>query len=123
MHACGHDNHMAILMGVATVLTRMRADLSGTVKFIFQPAEEGPGGAEPMVKAGVLRRIAVVSMATPSFFGSSPIPTMRSTSRRSGGPEDSSTRKRSIPPPSSSMIRRSAGRRRSAGSRAPVHVD
>ena len=55
MHACGHDNHMAILMGVATVLTRMRADLSGTVKFIFQPAEEGPGGAEPMVKAGVLR--------------------------------------------------------------------
>jgi amidohydrolase len=54
MHACGHDNHMAILMGVATVLSRMRADLPGTVKFIFQPAEEGPGGAEPMVKAGVL---------------------------------------------------------------------
>ena len=55
MHACGHDNHMAILMGVATVLSRMRADLPGTVKFIFQPAEEGPGGAEPMVKAGVLQ--------------------------------------------------------------------
>lgn len=54
MHACGHDNHMAILLGVATVLTRMRADLPGTVKFIFQPAEEGPGGAEPMVKAGVM---------------------------------------------------------------------
>jgi amidohydrolase len=54
MHACGHDNHIAILMGVATVLSRMRADLPGTVKFIFQPAEEGPGGAEPMVKAGVL---------------------------------------------------------------------
>ncbi len=54
MHACGHDNHMAILMGVATVLSRMRAELPGTVKFIFQPAEEGPGGAEPMVKAGVL---------------------------------------------------------------------
>jgi amidohydrolase len=54
MHACGHDNHMAILMGVATVLARMRAELPGTVKFIFQPAEEGPGGAEPMVKAGVL---------------------------------------------------------------------
>lgn len=54
MHACGHDNHMAILMGVATVLSRMRVDLPGTVKFIFQPAEEGPGGAEPMVKAGVL---------------------------------------------------------------------
>jgi amidohydrolase len=54
MHACGHDNHIAILMGVATVLARMRAELPGTVKFIFQPAEEGPGGAEPMVKAGVL---------------------------------------------------------------------
>jgi amidohydrolase len=54
MHACGHDNHMAILLGVASVLSRMRADLPGTVKFIFQPAEEGPGGAEPMVKAGVL---------------------------------------------------------------------
>jgi len=59
MHACGHDNHMAILMGVATVLSRMRADLPGTVKFIFQPAEEGPGGAEPMVKAGVLRNPTV----------------------------------------------------------------
>ena len=54
MHACGHDNHMAILLGVATVLSRMKDDLPGSVKFIFQPAEEGPGGAEPMVKAGVL---------------------------------------------------------------------
>jgi amidohydrolase len=55
MHACGHDNHMAILMGAATILARMRSELPGTVKFIFQPAEEGPGGAEPMVKAGVLQ--------------------------------------------------------------------
>ncbi|MCC7181082.1 MAG: amidohydrolase [Acidobacteria bacterium] len=54
MHACGHDNHMAILMGAATILSRMGSELPGTVKFIFQPAEEGPGGAEPMVKAGVL---------------------------------------------------------------------
>jgi amidohydrolase len=54
MHACGHDNHMAILMGTATILARMRNELSGTVKFIFQPAEEGPGGAEPMVKAGIM---------------------------------------------------------------------
>jgi len=41
MHACGHDSHMAILMGVAEVLSGMKADLHGTVKFIFQPAEEG----------------------------------------------------------------------------------
>ncbi len=55
MHACGHDNHMAIALGAATVLSRMKADLPGTVKFIFQPAEEGPGGAEPMIKAGALK--------------------------------------------------------------------
>ena len=59
MHACGHDSHMAILMGVAEVLTGMKKDLAGTVKFIFQPAEEGApvgeeGGAELMVKEGVL---------------------------------------------------------------------
>lgn len=59
MHACGHDTHMAILMGVAEVLASMRKDLKGSVKFIFQPAEEGSpkgeeGGAELMVKEGVL---------------------------------------------------------------------
>ena len=59
MHACGHDSHMAILMGVAQVLSENKRDLKGTVKFIFQPAEEGPpfgeeGGAELMVKEGVL---------------------------------------------------------------------
>ena len=56
MHACGHDNHVAILMGTAEVLTAMKARLPGTVKFIFQPAEEGPpiGGAGPMIEAGVL---------------------------------------------------------------------
>jgi amidohydrolase len=59
MHACGHDNHVAILMGVAEILAGMKADLPGTVKFIFQPAEEGPpagedGGAPMMVKEGAL---------------------------------------------------------------------
>lgn len=55
MHACGHDNHMAILLGAATALAGIREQIPGSVKFIFQPAEEGPGGAEPMVKGGVLK--------------------------------------------------------------------
>lgn len=55
MHACGHDNHVAILMGVAQILTEMRDDLPGTVKFLFQPAEEGPGGAEPMLEDGAFQ--------------------------------------------------------------------
>jgi len=60
MHACGHDTHVAILMGVAEVLASMKKDIPGTVKFIFQPAEEGApvgeeGGAELMVKEGVLQ--------------------------------------------------------------------
>ena len=57
MHACGHDLHMAMLMGVAEILSGMKKDLSGTVKFIFQPAEEGAAlgtGAALMVKEGVL---------------------------------------------------------------------
>ena len=59
MHACGHDTHIAILMGVAEILSSMKNELAGTVKFIFQPAEEGAplgeeGGAELMVKEGVM---------------------------------------------------------------------
>jgi amidohydrolase len=59
MHACGHDGHVAILMGVAEILAGMKKELKGTVKFIFQPAEEGApkgeeGGAALMVKEGVL---------------------------------------------------------------------
>lgn len=64
MHACGHDTHVAILMGVADVLAALREDLPGTIKFIFQPAEEGApmgeeGGAELMVKEGILQNPAV----------------------------------------------------------------
>ncbi|MDG1509715.1 MAG: amidohydrolase [Flavobacteriaceae bacterium] len=59
MHACGHDSHVAILMGVAEILSGIQKELKGTVKFIFQPAEEGApkgeeGGAELMVKEGAL---------------------------------------------------------------------
>ncbi|MDB5278681.1 MAG: N-acyl-L-amino acid amidohydrolase [Ferruginibacter sp.] len=59
MHACGHDTHVAILMGVAEVLAGMKKELKGTVKFIFQPAEEGAAqgedaGAELMIKEGVM---------------------------------------------------------------------
>ena len=54
MHACGHDNHVAILMGAAEVLAGMKAQLPGTVKFLFQPAEEGLGGAQAMVDDGAL---------------------------------------------------------------------
>ncbi|MBI5371087.1 MAG: amidohydrolase [Sphingobacteriales bacterium] len=59
MHACGHDTHVSILMSVAEILAGMKNDLGGSVKFIFQPAEEGPpegeeGGAPLMVKEGVM---------------------------------------------------------------------
>ena len=54
MHACGHDGHTAILLTVAKMLTAYRGQLAGTVKFVFQPAEEGMNGAEVMVNEGVL---------------------------------------------------------------------
>lgn len=60
MHACGHDTHIAIMMGVAEVFSEMKVDIPGTIKFIFQPAEEGVpagerGGAKMMVEEGVLK--------------------------------------------------------------------
>lgn len=54
MHACGHDGHTAIALGTAYYLSQHRHSFKGTVKILFQPAEEGPGGAKPMIEAGVL---------------------------------------------------------------------
>jgi amidohydrolase len=90
MHACGHDSHTAILMGTAEVLASMKADIAGTVKFIFQPAEEGvdnspaPFGADGMVKAGCLENPKVdvifglhINSQTPAgTIGYKPGPTM-----------------------------------------------
>lgn len=54
MHACGHDLHTAGLVGAARILTELRDELEGDVVLMFQPAEEGPGGAEPMLEEGLL---------------------------------------------------------------------
>jgi amidohydrolase len=67
MHACGHDGHTAILMGAASVLTAMRAELPGTVVFVFQPAEEGPpegerGGAPLMLAEGIFDAVRPEAM-------------------------------------------------------------
>jgi amidohydrolase len=59
MHACGHDSHMAMALGAASILSALKDRFRGNVKFVFQPAEEGPGGAQPMVAAGVMENPTV----------------------------------------------------------------
>lgn len=57
MHACGHDGHTSILLAVADLLNKRRDELSGNVKFVFQPAEERVGGAEPMIREGAMQDV------------------------------------------------------------------
>lgn len=57
MHACGHDGHTSILLTVADILSKHRSEFKGSIKFIFQPAEESVGGAKPMVEQGVMKGV------------------------------------------------------------------
>ena len=82
MHACGHDTHTAILMGVAEILSKNRDKIKGAVKFIFQPAEEGPppgeeGGALLMVKEGVLKNPDVDAIFGLHINSSTPVGVIR----------------------------------------------
>ena len=87
MHACGHDTHTAILMGVAEVLSKNKDQIKGTVKFIFQPAEEGAppgeeGGASLMIKEGVLENPKVDAIFGLHINSATPVGTIR---YKSGG--------------------------------------
>ncbi|RKR13194.1 amidohydrolase [Maribacter vaceletii] len=87
MHACGHDTHTAILMGVAEILAKNKDKINGTIKFIFQPAEEGPppgeeGGAKLMIKEGVLKNPDVDAIFGLHINSETPVGTIK---YKSGG--------------------------------------
>ena len=76
MHACGHDGHTAIALGTAYYLSQHRHLIQGTVKIIFQPAEEFPGGAKPMIEAGVLTQPDVDAIIGLHLWNNLPIGTV-----------------------------------------------
>ena len=76
MHACGHDGHTAIALGTAYYLSQHRDDFRGTVKIIFQPAEEGPGGAKPMIEEGVLNNPDVDAIIGLHLWNNLPVGTV-----------------------------------------------
>lgn len=76
MHACGHDGHLAIALGTAKYLQEHRDSFQGTVKIIFQPAEESPGGAKPMIAAGVLKNPDVDAIVGLHIWNNLPLGTV-----------------------------------------------
>ncbi|MCX8078500.1 MAG: M20 family metallopeptidase [Geminocystis sp.] len=76
MHACGHDGHTAIALGIARYLAENRDQWSGRVKIIFQPAEEGPGGAKPMIEEGVLSNPPVSAIIGLHLWNNLPVGTI-----------------------------------------------
>lgn len=76
MHACGHDGHIAIALGAAQYLSKHPDRFAGTVKFLFQPAEEGPGGALPMIAAGALQHPNVDALVGLHLWNNLPLGTL-----------------------------------------------
>lgn len=76
MHACGHDGHTAIALGTAYYLWQHRQEIAGTIKIIFQPAEEGPGGAKPMIEEGVLKNPDVEAIIGLHLWNNLPLGTI-----------------------------------------------